>query len=121
FESTNKKVVNETFIKLFKEEQSKDFDLLKKVTTTTYLGLKIDNNWKHESHISYVISKIKQILPKLYTLRNCLNDDNKKLVYDAWIESNIRYGLEVYGNASKTQMLRLQKAQNKAQNKETQR
>ena len=38
---------------------------------------------------------------------------NRKLIYTSWVESQIRYGLEIYGNASDTALLKLQKVQNK--------
>ena len=38
---------------------------------------------------------------------------SKKMLYEAWIASNIRYGLEIYGFASGYPMDKLQKLQNK--------
>lgn len=75
--------------------------------------MELDKYWKHETQINNILKRIKQIMPKFYLLNKILNEENKKLVYSSWIESIIRYGIEIYGNANKTQILRLQKAQNK--------
>jgi len=52
-------------------------------------------------------------MPKLYQLRNILSDKNKKLIYVAWVESLLLYGIEVYGFASKYIIERLQRTQNR--------
>jgi len=46
-------------------------------------------------------------------VKHILNNKNKKLLYDAWIESTLRYGIEIYGFATEYLIERLQKVQNK--------
>ena len=78
-----------------------------------YLGMILDSNWNFKDHINYVIRKTRAFLPKLYFLKNSLNLKNKKILFDALIQSQIRYAIEVYGFASLTNLNRLQKLQNK--------
>jgi hypothetical protein len=111
--TTHSFIHEETFIHLFNNSNNKEYIKLKKVNSAKYLGVQIDKNWKFEDHVNLLIKKLRQILPKLYHITNMLNEKNKKLIYDALVESNIRYGIEVYGNATKTTILRLQKIQNK--------
>lgn len=78
-----------------------------------YLGLMIDSNWNFKLHIKSLINKLRQILSKLYRLRTILNEKNKKIIYTAWIESLLRYGIELYGFATDYLINRLQSLQNK--------
>jgi hypothetical protein len=83
---------------------------LRLVENAKYLGMHIDNSWKFTAHIDNLVKKLRTIMPKLYQIRNILNIKNKKVIYNAWIDSHLRYGLEIYGHAS---ISRLQKIQNK--------
>jgi hypothetical protein len=86
---------------------------LKKTSTAKYLGVVLDSRWKGEAHVQHLIVKLRQLMPKIYQLRNMLNNINKKILYDAWIESHLRYAIEVYGWANDTNIAKLQKIQNK--------
>ena len=86
---------------------------LKLVQDAKYLGFHIDKNWKHTTHIDQLITKLRSIMPKLYQIRHILNLENKKGVYFAWVESHLRYGIELYGFTSEENINRLQKIQNK--------
>jgi hypothetical protein len=91
-----------------------DTDTLNRVENVKYLGLTIDNHWKFGKHIENLIMKIRQTIPMLYKVRNCLNTKNKKSLFDAWIMSQITYGCSVYGTTTDGYIERLQKIQNKA-------
>jgi len=80
---------------------------------TKYLGVEIDHRWKFKDHINDLIKKLRQMLPKLYFVKNVLNSPNKLILYDAWIASHLRYATELYGFANATDLKRLQKVQNK--------
>jgi hypothetical protein len=86
---------------------------LEKKMSTKYLGIEIDMNWNFKPHIIALITKIRQIIPKLYQIKNVLNKTQKKTIYNAWIGSILRYGIEIYGHASEYLINRLQKVQNK--------
>jgi hypothetical protein len=81
-----------------------------------YLGVNIDSNWCFKFHIEDLILRLRQQMPKLYQIRNSINIKTKKLIYDAWIESHIRYGLETYGFAPPYLLQRLQRTQNRIVN-----
>jgi hypothetical protein len=86
---------------------------LKKTKTAKYLGLELDSSWKSEAHVLKLILKLRQLMPKIYQLRKILGIKNKKILYDAWIESHLRYAIEVYGWANDTNINKLQTIQNK--------
>ena len=52
-------------------------------------------------------------MPKLYQIRNSLNLKNRKIVYTAWEESYLMYGIEVYAFTTASLLQKLQKVQNK--------
>jgi hypothetical protein len=78
-----------------------------------YLGTIIDSNWSFKQHIERLILRLRQQMPKLYQVRDYIDFKTKKLIYDAWIESHLRYGLEIYGFANTSLIHRLQKTQNR--------
>lgn len=86
---------------------------LEKKITTKYLGLQIDQNWNFKAHIAECIKKLRQLIPKIYSLKKLLNNKQKKIVYESWIGSILRYGIEIYGLSSDYLIQRLQKIQNK--------
>jgi len=86
---------------------------LNETDQATYLGFKIDSKWNFKKHIEHTISKLKRLMPNLYHLKNILNRKNKLKIYYAWVESILRYGIELYGLAPDSYIDRLQKTQNK--------
>ena len=85
-----------------------DGKVIKRVSTIKYLGLFIDELLTWREHVSYIHSS----LLKYYGIFNhvkCFVD--KKIIrklYFSFIYSRIKYGIEVYGSCSKTQLHRLQ-------------
>jgi len=53
------------------------------------------------------------MIPKLYIISRILNKKCKLMIYYAWIESLLRYGIEVYGLVYDSVIDRLQKIQNR--------
>ena len=78
-----------------------------------YLGLIIDETLSWRDHVDYIIAslskfygifnKIKLLVPKKYKLA----------IYDAYVYSKIRYGIEIYGSLNVTLRKRLQIVSNK--------
>lgn len=87
---------------------------LKQVTNTKYLGLEIDDNWKFYDHIENLITKIRQIIPSLYMIKDYINKTVKKTLYEAWILSKVRYACNIFGSTSTNLIDRLQRTINKA-------
>ena len=73
----------------------------------------LDEHWTHKKHIESIITKLRKLMPSLYSLKYLLDKKTIKTIYFAWIESLLRYGIEVYGRAKDTQLEKLQKVQNK--------
>jgi hypothetical protein len=108
-----KRLEDKISIKIYKEEEKKEYLELTKVTEFKYLGYWIDALWKHTTHIDKIIDKLKQIMPKLYAIRNVINIKNKIMLYNAWIQAHLLYAIELYGKASNKQIIRLQSIQDK--------
>ena len=65
-----------------------------------YLGGHIDKNLDWKCHIEYITSKISKSCGALAKLRHCVNTDTLVNVYNAIVNSYIRYGIVVWGGAS---------------------
>jgi hypothetical protein len=88
--------------------------LLNKVNNARYLGLQIDKNWKFYDHIDNLILKLRRVIPTFYKIRNLLNVNNKKLIFEAMVMSLTRYANTIYGSTSVNLIARVQKVINKA-------
>jgi hypothetical protein len=87
--------------------------VITKVSETKYLGFNIDESWTYKKHVNEIICRLRKTMPSLYKLTSILDKRNKRSIYYAWIESILRYGIELYGFASETVLNKLQKVQNK--------
>ena len=75
----------------------------------------LDQNLNWISHLNQLILKLNRNLNLLRLSRNMMTQESKLLVYHSHLESHIQYGILLWGNgASKEQINRLQKIQNKA-------
>jgi hypothetical protein len=86
---------------------------LEKKISTKYLGIEIDQHWKFKTQTRNIIKNLRQLIPKIYQIKHCLNIAQKKIIYNAWIKSVISYGIEIYGYTSAYLIERIQKTQNK--------
>ena len=69
---------------------------------------------KWDAHIKHIIPKISKACGALARLRNCASIEVLKNVYHALIHSYLRYGILIWGNASKSVRTPLQTLLNKA-------
>ena len=106
---------------IFSKKNHEDIDLslgdtkLPMVTSTKFLGIWMDQKLKWKEHLSKFNSKIKRNLTLLKIGNKHLNTNTKKVLYYAQIYSHLSYGIILWGNmVSNTQLLNLQKLQNKA-------
>ena len=85
---------------------------IKWVNTIKYLGVIFDEKFKWNNHIDYICDS----LIRYFGIFNHLKHKATKLIarqlYYAFIYSKIKYGIEVYGAASTTNMEKLQIMQN---------
>ena len=78
-----------------------------------YLGVIIDEKLTWSNHIDYVYNKQIKFVGIAYRLRNKIPALFLRNIYYGLIHSNILYGLEIYGNASHSQLDKLIKLNNK--------
>ena len=76
-----------------------------------YLGFTIDEKWNYKKHVKNLITRLRKMMPCLYKVCKVLNKKNKLNLYYAWIESILRYGIEVYGFAPESVLEKIQKVQ----------
>lgn len=77
-----------------------------------YLGLIMDTHLKWNEQINDIIKMLNKSIPMLIKMRNKLSEKNRKLVYNAIIESRISFTIDIWGNANKTLMGMMQRKQN---------
>ena len=68
---------------------------LTKVDQCKYLGVMIDCDLKWQTHIDLVYSRLLKFTGIFYKLRYCLSANVLKLLYFAFVHSQILYGIEV--------------------------
>lgn len=88
-----------------------DCPQLIRVSSTKYLGIHIDTllNWK--SHIEILTSRTRKLIYIFKRLRCSADLDTLKTVYFALCQSLLTYCITVWGGASKTHLLQLERAQ----------
>ncbi len=79
-----------------------------------YLGVIFDKNLNWKEHINYVCQKVSKACGALAKLRHCVNTNILKEFYHSLFHSYVKYGLIVWGNASKTNLKPLQVLMNRA-------
>lgn len=78
------------------------------VQNIKYLGLYIDCHLKWETHINYVIKKIRCILHKFKYFTQIFKIEQMRLLYHALIESHLTYGIIAWGAATNNFMHNLE-------------
>ena len=87
---------------------------MKRVTECKHLGVIVDENLSWSDHIKFVQKKCSSGLYMLKSIRNIVDKDTMKLVYNALILSHLSYCDVVWGNCGKGLQIDLQKIQNRA-------
>ena len=76
---------------------------------TKFLGIWIDDSLTWNTHTEKLLCKLKRNKQLLKNCKNLLNVHSKKILYFAQIQSNITYGLVVWGNMlSKTKTKKIE-------------
>lgn len=74
--------------------------LISSVSTSKFLGLHVDNNLSFDIHISNLCKKLSSACYVLRVISRELRPSMARAVYFALIESQLRYGISFWGNAS---------------------
>ena len=87
---------------------------LDQCTSYKYLGVVFDKDLNWKSHIDHICGKVSRSVGGLASLRHRTNISVLREVYYALINSYIKYGIIVWGNASETTLQPLKVLMNKA-------
>lgn len=85
---------------------------ISKITKIKYLGVILDQHLKWEEHIAFLNKKIRNIFYKFFQLREILNEKLLLILYNALIESNLRYCIIIWGCAYNNTLKKLSVTQN---------
>jgi len=86
---------------------------LKQVESTKYLGIIIDSHLNWGNHIDYLYRKLIKFTSIFYKIRGKLPTELKKIIYFAFVHSQLSYGIEIYGNTYPTYLHKLNILNNK--------
>jgi hypothetical protein len=67
--------------------------------TIDYLGMKLDNVLKWDSHIQNMIGRLRIIHYKFYHIAPSLTTSTKRILYHSLVGSLLRYGIQFYSRA----------------------
>lgn len=82
-------------------------------TQIKYLGVIIDSHFRWNSHINYIVRKLRIILYKFRMLKDRLNLKEKKYIYHSLVQSHLSYCIIGWGGALKTHLRSLEVIQRK--------
>lgn len=94
------------------DRQNCDCPLIEKCHSIKYLGLMIDHHLRWNEHVNSITKKVRYITFKFYQLRYILNKKCLLDVYDALVESVIRYCIIIWGGLFNNVLKNLQTTQN---------
>ena len=78
-----------------------------------YLGIFIDCDLKWKTHINYVHNKLLKFTSIFYKIRIKLPEDILRMIYFAFVHSQLLYGIEVYANTTSNHLTKLITLNNK--------
>lgn len=84
------------------------------VQNTKFLGVIIDDKLTWKEHISKLGNKISAINYNLRLAKNTLNKTNLKTLYQTLIQSQLEYGINLWGGTNQTTLKRLEITQKKS-------
>ncbi|KAL1446476.1 hypothetical protein WDU94_008920 [Cyamophila willieti] len=85
---------------------------LKQVDRFRYLGLEIDKHFTWKDHILKIKVKLRRLFHVFVNLRRILNLNYLKMLYYAFVQSILQYGVVGWGSAYDTHLIPLQRTQN---------
>jgi len=116
--------LNKTCYTVFKTKNKKipeflnnikiDKVLIQKVPSAKYLGVILDENLNWEEHIDNLNKSLIKTSNSFKIIKKKIHENNKLILYYAYIYSKIQYGIEMYGRASTTTLKKVQTQQNRA-------
>ena len=86
---------------------------IKQIDTMKYLGVLLDNMLKWDKHLQNLLTKLSKANGIFYKIRNLVPKKILLLLYNALVDSYLRYSMMAWGSCSSTLLDTLQAAQNK--------
>ena len=83
-------------------------NIIKRVVSTKYLGLIIDEKLSWNEHTTYVYNSLLKYYGIFNRIKYFVNKNVVRQLYFAFIYSRIKYGIEVYGSCANCQIHKLQ-------------
>lgn len=81
---------------------------IEKTRSIKYLGIIVDQSMRWNEHMVYTTKRLRKLVYKFYQLRNILSKKVLLMVYDALVESIIRYCIIVWGGTFKSTLCNLE-------------
>lgn len=86
--------------------------VLEEVTHFKYLGIYLDSKLSWDIHVGDVMKKLRICAAQFYKLKFILDYKNLKIVYDALVQSILKYGIQCYGQCSVTNKIKIETLNN---------
>ena len=88
--------------------------LIQKVSSNKYLGVTLDENLNWDEHIDSLNKCLAKTSNSFKIIKKRVHEENKIVLFNAYILSKVQYGIEVYGKANATSLKKVQVQQNKS-------
>ena len=85
---------------------------IKRTSHIKFLGLTLDENLSWNQHIDELCNKLKGLFHIFYNIKEYVSKKEIQAIYYTLIYSRIKYGINIYGQAGSTKMLKIQTLQN---------
>lgn len=86
-------------------------NIITKVTSAKYLGVMIDQRLSWHSHLEMMISRTRKLIWTFKTLRHVASTILLNKIYISLVQSILTYCISVWGGATKTKLLELERVQ----------
>lgn len=87
--------------------------IITRVENFKYLGIVFDYNSKWDSHIQYLVKKTKYLVYIFYKISKSMSTETLRMIYYAFFQGIVSYGIIVWGGAYRNNRDLLQKIQKK--------
>lgn len=88
--------------------------IIQPVESTRFLGVIFDQHLRWDIHIEQITKQISTYVGSLSVIRHYIPFKTLKLIFDAFINSRLAYGIEIWGDTYQAHLKSLQVVQNRA-------
>ena len=86
---------------------------IKRATEIKYLGLLLDEKLNYNEHVQSICNPLLKYFGIFNHIKHKVNKKTARQLYNAFVFSRIKYGIETYGNCSERNVSKIQTMQNK--------